>query len=116
MEDRAGGRGESKAMNTVKIDTSNGRITQITLEMNGRIQITSQEREFSGDQNVVELLDSLLKKNALGIKDIEAIQFVTGPGSFTGLRVGAAIANAFAFSLQISVNGKEIGEIDTPIY
>ncbi len=103
-------------MNTIKIDTSNGRMTEITFEMNGRTQVITKEREFSGDQNVVELIDSLLKENELSTKDVSAIQFITGPGSFTGLRVGAAIANAFAFGLQISVNGKEIGEIDIPIY
>lgn len=103
-------------MNTIKIDTSQGRLTEITLQMNGSIKILRKEREFSGDQNVVELLDTLLRENALTIKDIKAMQFVTGPGSFTGLRVGAAIANAFAFGLQISVNGKDIGEIDIPTY
>ncbi|MBP9815300.1 MAG: hypothetical protein KBC63_03170 [Candidatus Levybacteria bacterium] len=103
-------------MNTIKIDTSQGRLTEITLQMNGSSKILRKEREFSGDQNVVELLDTLLRENALTIKDIKAMQFVTGPGSFTGLRVGAAIANAFAFGLQISVNGKDIGEIDIPTY
>ena len=103
-------------MNTIKIDTSQGRLTEITLQMNDSSKILRKEREFSGDQNVVELLDTLLRENALTIKDIKAMQFVTGPGSFTGLRVGAAIANAFAFGLQISVNGKDIGEIDIPTY
>lgn len=36
------------------------------------------------------------------------IKVETGPGSFTGLRVGVAVANALAYSLNIPVNGKKI--------
>lgn len=39
------------------------------------------------------------------LKDITAIEVNTGPGSFTGTRVGVAIANALGFALNIPVNG-----------
>lgn len=34
-------------------------------------------------------------------QDIEKITFMSGPGSFTGLRIGAAIVNTLADQLQI---------------
>ncbi len=47
---------------------------------------------------------------------LKEIRVNTGPGSFTGLRVGASIANALGFLLKISVNSKKIGEGVFPIY
>jgi tRNA threonylcarbamoyl adenosine modification protein YeaZ len=48
-----------------------------------------------------ELLDS----NSRTIEDIEGVAVFSGPGSFTGLRIGAAVANALAFSLNIPIIG-----------
>lgn len=47
------------------------------------------------------------KKAAPGFSlcDLEAIIVITGPGTFTGCRVGVATANALAFSLNIPVVG-----------
>jgi tRNA threonylcarbamoyladenosine biosynthesis protein TsaB len=49
-----------------------------------------------------------LKDSSVDFKDIKEIKLDTGPGSFTGLRVGAAVANALGYSLGIPVNGKKI--------
>jgi tRNA threonylcarbamoyladenosine biosynthesis protein TsaB len=45
---------------------------------------------------------------------ISQIQVVTGPGSFTGSRIGVSIANALALSLDIPVVGIKDGKIDLP--
>lgn len=49
-----------------------------------------------------ELRTAGLKKY---FKGITAIEVNTGPGSFTGTRVGVAVANALGFALDIPVNG-----------
>ncbi|HBQ51259.1 TPA: hypothetical protein DD690_04750 [Candidatus Daviesbacteria bacterium] len=43
-----------------------------------------------------------------GIGKLKAIEVETGPGSFTGLRVGVSVANALGFALNIPVNEKKI--------
>lgn len=45
---------------------------------------------------VILKIDSLLKKHSLMIKDLSAICVNRGPGSFTGIRIGIAMAKGFA--------------------
>lgn len=47
----------------------------------------------------------LLKKNNLVPKDLGGLVFFKGPGSFTGLRIGASVFNTMAYSLRISIVG-----------
>lgn len=58
------------------------------------------------EQDVLSLIDTSLKSKHLTLKDISEIEVNPGPGSFTGTRVGVAIANALAFALKILVNGQ----------
>ncbi|MEK9196353.1 MAG: tRNA (adenosine(37)-N6)-threonylcarbamoyltransferase complex dimerization subunit type 1 TsaB [Patescibacteria group bacterium] len=60
-------------------------------------------RELSMTLN--EKLEKLLNKNNLEFKDLEGIVFYSGPGSFTGLRIGASVANTLAYSLTIPIVG-----------
>lgn len=56
---------------------------------------------------LLEIKEDLKEKN-LKISDVTSVEFSVGPGSFTGLRVGASIANALGYSLDIPVNGRDI--------
>lgn len=58
----------------------------------------------SGRTLAEELLSFIRNKLALNhatFTDLTEISFMAGPGSFTGLRIGAAVVNALAHSLQI---------------
>lgn len=46
-------------------------------------------------------IESLLDSQDLSWGDIEGLIFYEGPGSFTGLRVGASVVNALASSLDV---------------
>jgi tRNA threonylcarbamoyladenosine biosynthesis protein TsaB len=50
-----------------------------------------------------EKIEELLKKQNKKYGDLEGIAFFAGPGSFTGLRIGATVASALSYSLQIPV-------------
>jgi len=58
-------------------------------------------------QKILTVIDKLLKQRKLAINQIGQITVNTGPGSYTGLRVGCAVANALAWGLGIKVNGKK---------
>ena len=86
------------------IDTSNNQKTIVGLDDNRLEKATGPEKS----QQVLMLIDKILKEQKKKISEIIQIEVVTGPGSFTGLRVGVAVANALAFALKISVNGKTL--------
>jgi|SRR3972149_396564 len=69
-------------------------------------------------QKLLSFIDEVLRKEGVSLKDIKEIEVNPGPGSFTGLRVGLAVANALGWALKIPVNGKDIskGEIPDIIY
>lgn len=103
-------------MNILRIDTSNNLETRVDLKTPKGVFSLTEKRSKPGDQNVLTLIEKLLSNNKVTLKKVEKIEVVAKEGSYTGLRVGAAIANAIGFSLNISVNGKPIGDIVTPSY
>lgn len=60
-------------------------------------------RELSNTihKKTLEILNKLSKD----IKDLEGLIVFQGPGSFTGLRIGAVVANTLAYALDIPVVG-----------
>jgi tRNA threonylcarbamoyladenosine biosynthesis protein TsaB len=55
--------------------------------------------------SVLEDVDALLRRGGVRDSQVEGIVVGTGPGSFTGLRMGLATARALAFSLDIGLAG-----------
>lgn len=54
---------------------------------------------------LMPMIDNCMKKAGLTPDDIDLIGVVTGPGSFTGLRIGVATAKTVAFAKDIPVVG-----------
>ena len=67
-------------------------------------------------QIVLPLIEKILTRNNLALKDLSAISINTGPGSFTGIRVGLAVANTLALLLKIPINDLPPGQPAEPIY
>lgn len=51
------------------------------------------------------LIDELLEGQAPATLDLDAIAYGRGPGSFTGLRIAASLAQGLAYSLQLRAIG-----------
>ena len=97
------------------IDTSDNKKTVVRIEKDGKTLEEQEEPRVSASQAVLPLIDLILRNHSIPFSDITEIRVHTGPGSFTGLRVGAAVANALCWLLTIPVNGKK-GKFVEPIY
>lgn len=53
--------------------------------------------------HLLKYINDQLQNNNKTIEDISAIVFYSGPGSFTGLRIGATVVNTIADSLSIPI-------------
>jgi len=84
------------------IDTSDNKKTKIGLD-DKLWEFVSQNYR---SQELVVLIEKVLKKQKKELKDLTAIEINLGPGSFTGLRIGIAVANALSWALDIPLNNK----------
>ena len=51
-------------------------------------------------ENILGLIDECLKQAKISVNELNAIACVIGPGSFTGIRIGAGLAKGICFAKQ----------------
>ncbi|MBI4032976.1 MAG: hypothetical protein HY377_00430 [Candidatus Blackburnbacteria bacterium] len=86
------------------VDTSNSE--KITVGINDERWVEDARMEKS--QKLLGMIESKLKEKGVVLDDVSEIKVNTGPGSFTGLRVGISVANALGWLLEVPVNNKNI--------
>ena len=80
----------------------------IGLALYDGIQVINQSVWTSDDYHTVELapaIEEALKKSSIDHGDLGAIAVASGPGSFTGLRIGIALAKGLALVQQKPIIG-----------
>lgn len=78
------------------LDTST---SQCVLRLDDHEYIWESGRELA--EGIFQFIHDHLAENHADWTDITEIVFFSGPGSFTGLRIGAAVVNTLADQLQI---------------
>ena len=71
---------------------------------------------FANDlaEKLLKFIKDKLEENQQDWQDIDEITFMSGPGSFTGLRIGAAVVNTLVSELNIPLfdhHGKQHKQI-----
>ncbi len=83
-------------MNLLAIDTAR-REGSIALLCDGTVAATAALGAAPGFGEVLfQAIERLLADNSLSLSDLDAFAAATGPGSFTGIRVGLVAAKSFA--------------------
>lgn len=103
-------------MNILFIDTRDNKKVSAVLDKNGEKFESFSKSETHHPESILKLIDEVRKKAGITIQEIDEIKVKEGPGSYTGLKVGATVANALSFALQKKVNRKPPGEFVTPKY
>lgn len=90
------------------INTRDQKTVSVSLKRNGKVlRSLSGEKEY-GSQVLLPLIMKLLQPTTYNLQTLQGIEVETGPGSFTGLRVGVSVANALGYALGVTVNGKKL--------
>jgi len=89
-------------MTSLFLDTTSNKEIVVRLTIHGKSFQEKRLIENNRTQIVLPLIQQLLKEHNVTPKDIEKVMCKDGLGSFTGIRVGAAISNALIFGLGIS--------------
>lgn len=98
------------------INTKDQKTIKVSLKKNGGVLEALSTQNKYGSQVLLPLVIKLLRTYKPGLQmrlqtgfvKLKGIKVETGPGSFTGLRVGVSVANALGFALGIPVNGKKM--------
>ena len=82
-------------MNLLLIDSTKPQLV-VALAQDGKlVQTKTCDEQRQHDKNI----NALIKQ--LGVTKYDAVAVVVGPGSWTGIRVGLAVAKAFSYVQQI---------------
>lgn len=87
------------------IDTSTSACS-VALSLQGSIQEDFRLSPQSHTQCLLPMIDQLLASHQISLTAVDAIALTTGPGSFTGLRIGLGIVQGLAFGADLPVIGE----------
>jgi len=87
-------------MNIIAIDTAAEKFSTALAKENDTwlMEVSAGMRH---SELIMDCIDALMKKAELRPEDLSAVVCMGGPGSFTGLRIGFALAKGLAISLNI---------------
>jgi len=79
------------------------KVCSVALSKDGKLVALKEisEENYSHAENITLFIEDVLKQAELSIKDIHAVSVSSGPGSYTGLRIGVSTAKGLCYPLNI---------------
>ncbi|HSE29235.1 MAG TPA: tRNA (adenosine(37)-N6)-threonylcarbamoyltransferase complex dimerization subunit type 1 TsaB [Candidatus Saccharimonadales bacterium] len=88
---------------TIKTDSPTAELTIFSNGKRTDEYIWEANRELARD--LLKKIQELLRKNNADFNDLTGLVVYSGPGSFTGLRIGLTVANTIAYGQNIPIVG-----------
>ncbi|NVK64806.1 MAG: tRNA (adenosine(37)-N6)-threonylcarbamoyltransferase complex dimerization subunit type 1 TsaB [Flavobacteriales bacterium] len=84
------------------IETST-KVCSVALSRNGELCAIEEleEQGYSHGENLTIFIERVLKDEGISKQELNGISVASGPGSYTGLRIGVATAKGLCYSLKI---------------
>lgn len=92
-------------MITLFIDTSSSDVSIAIIKDKNILSSITKTIPNKHSIYTISFIDKMIKEANLTPNDIEKIMVVTGPGSFTGVRIGVTIAKVYAYLNKLDVIG-----------
>ncbi|TGN47811.1 tRNA (adenosine(37)-N6)-threonylcarbamoyltransferase complex dimerization subunit type 1 TsaB, partial [Paracoccus liaowanqingii] len=86
-------------------DTSAAHCAAALLQGGALVAARHEDMAKGQAERLMPMLEELLVEAGLGWRDLDVIGVGTGPGNFTGIRVGVAAARGLAVALRIPAIG-----------
>lgn len=89
----------SQIMKLLAWDTSTANFS-LALSLDGLVVDENLQLGIGLSNGIIPAIKSLLQKRNTALQDLDGFCVGIGPGSFTGLRIGLAVAKGFSFALK----------------
>ena len=89
-------------MTLLVLDTATDRCA-LALSVDGKVFENTRSIPRAHNEHLLQMLDDLFAEASVSPRDLSAIGFAAGPGSFTGIRISAAACQALAIAADACV-------------
>ena len=90
-------------MTTILALDASSRSCSAGLHHGGRVDFERSESPRAAARELLPMIDALLETAGLSVADLDLIAVSAGPGSFTGVRIGLAVAQGLGESAGVEV-------------
>lgn len=79
------------------------KVCSVALSKSGTLVqfLETYEEQYSHGEKLTLLIQDILTKESINSAQLSAISVASGPGSYTGLRIGVSVAKGLCYSLKI---------------
>ena len=79
------------------------KVCSVALSLNGNLIALKENEEdgYSHGENLTLFIQDVLKQASISVKELNAVSVASGPGSYTGLRIGVSTAKGLCYPLNI---------------
>ncbi len=88
-------------MKTLCVDTASDKLSVAVTVKGQKFTVINESGRGTTSSNIISCIDRALSLASVKLQDMDYIGAVTGPGSFTGIRIGISVTNAFHLALGL---------------